>query len=135
MNGLRALAAFAILVFHAQLGFYLFDHRDTDSWLVPYLLHLDVAVPIFFVLSGFLLYRPYARAHQGGDAPAKTSQYYLRRALRIVPAYWVVLTVLIATGRLDMGWPDALWQYTLTHVYTYETLPQGLPQMWSICVE
>lgn len=135
MNGLRALAAFAILIFHADLGFYLFGSRRNESWLGPYLVHFDVAVPIFFVLSGFLLYRPYARAHQGGAPPAKTRQYYLRRALRILPAYWVVLTVLIATGRVELGWPEAFWHYTLLHVYSYEALAKGLPQIWSIAVE
>src|SRR3954447_23693354 len=135
MNGLRALAALAILIFHADLGFYLFGSRDADAWTARYLLHLDVAVPIFFVLSGFLLYRPYARAHQGGSAPTATRQYYLRRALRILPAYWVVLTVILLTGRGGVTGVDLIWQYTLTYVYSYATLGDGLPQIWSICVE
>ena len=53
-----------------------------------------MGVAIFFVISGFLLYRPFLAASRGG--PAAIRGYLRRRVLRIVPAYWVALTVLAA---------------------------------------
>ena len=49
---------------------------------------------VFFVLSGFLLYRPFVRARLlGGPAPPGAA-YGWRRVLRIVPAYWVALALI-----------------------------------------
>ena len=49
---------------------------------------LDAGVLIFFSLSGYLLYAPFARAH-GGGRPVDIRAYALRRLLRIAPAYLV----------------------------------------------
>ena len=66
-----------------------------DSLVGRLVLHLNIGVTIFFLISGFLLYRPFI-AHRtgGGEAPA-SADYARRRLLRIVPAYWLVLIVLI----------------------------------------
>ena len=61
LEGLRAIAALAVTMTHAgflsgQIG------RDVLPGPVA---RLDIGVAIFFVLSGFLLYRPHARHHAG----------------------------------------------------------------------
>src|SRR4051812_26100870 len=53
------------------------------------LARLDVGVAIFFVLSGFLLFRPFALARATGARRPGTGRYLWRRALRILPAYWL----------------------------------------------
>jgi len=133
LNGLRAVAALGILGYHTSLTFLLF--RGGHGWYYTYTGHLDVAVSIFFVLSGFLLYRPYAEAHQRGTAAPSLGRYYRKRALRILPAYWAVLTVLIVTARLATSRGDLLWQYSLLRTFSYEHLNNGIPQVWSLSVE
>ena len=54
----------------------------------------DLSVPMFFVMSGFLLYRPFAKAVFEGRAPLAMRTFYRRRALRIIPAYWFALVAL-----------------------------------------
>ncbi len=48
-------------------------------------------MPLFFVLSGFLLWRPIASAVLRGRRLPSVRRYARNRALRILPAYWVVL--------------------------------------------
>jgi peptidoglycan/LPS O-acetylase OafA/YrhL len=94
IEGLRAVAACSILVFHtwlysppgnlhANLGHRL-DH------LMPDLMY---GVILFFTLSGFLLYRPFAASIVRGQRLPETGRYLRNRALRILPAYWAILIV------------------------------------------
>jgi peptidoglycan/LPS O-acetylase OafA/YrhL len=50
-------------------------------------------VGVFFVLSGFLLARPFWQALDGGRPLPSLRTYGLRRAARIVPGFWLALTV------------------------------------------
>jgi peptidoglycan/LPS O-acetylase OafA/YrhL len=111
-------------------GSYSFDLTGTA------LSRLDVGVAIFFVLSGFLLSRPVlARAREGRPAPP-LGAYLRKRALRVLPVYWVVavvaLVVLQENHRGPLGWLRTL---TLTDLYFADRLPAALTQMWSITTE
>jgi peptidoglycan/LPS O-acetylase OafA/YrhL len=55
-----------------------------------------IGLHLFFVLSGFLLFLPYARALAGAGAWPSWQHFYARRASRILPAYLVVLVPLLA---------------------------------------
>ena len=91
LDTLRAVGALAVLTTHA--GFWAGDYTRLGV-RGTLLARLDVGVAIFFVLSGFLLSRPYlARAATGQGAPA-TGRYLWKRFLRIAPVY--VLTVVVA---------------------------------------
>lgn len=50
-------------------------------------------VGIFFVLSGFLLARPFWQALDRGEPMPNLATYTLRRAARILPGFWLALTV------------------------------------------
>jgi len=81
---LRALAIIVVVVYHAALfGFKLPGRVDRFGW---------VGVDLFFVLSGYLiggqLLAPLARGE-----PINFSRFFARRALRILPAYFVVLAI------------------------------------------
>jgi peptidoglycan/LPS O-acetylase OafA/YrhL len=135
LDTLRAVGALCVVTTHVafQSGDYV-RHGIIGSLLS----RLDVGVAIFFVLSGFLLSRPYlARAETGRPHPS-TARYYWKRLVRIYPVYAVsVVIALLFIGenhRGDgfLGWVRAL---TLTDVFTTGRLPQGLTQMWSLSVE
>ena len=133
LDSVRALAALSVLVFHAS---YWSGITLTGSDLAPLMTRLDVGVTIFFVLSGFLLYRPFVRARLLGTPPPRTLAYGWRRVLRIVPAYWLALTVIaIAIPKPDTFWPDrAVVYYGFLQTYTDLALG-GLSQAWSLCIE
>lgn len=90
-DGLRALAALSIVVVHVSA----YSGADGLSGFRDLLQRMDAGVAIFFVLSGFLLYRPFVAAHLHGRAQPATRPYLWRRFLRIYPAYLVVLTVVV----------------------------------------
>jgi peptidoglycan/LPS O-acetylase OafA/YrhL len=58
LDGVRAIAAMSVLIYHVGLKSFAVPSAAYGNVLS----RLDVAVPIFFVLSGFLLYRPFVAA-------------------------------------------------------------------------
>ena len=101
------------------------------------LARLDVGVAVFFVLSGFLLSRPFlARALLRQESPP-IGRYFLKRALRILPLYVVtaVLALWLITGNDDLGPRDWLVTLVMGNTFVDPTLPNGLTHMWSLAVE
>ncbi len=96
LDGLRALAVLAVVSLHSY-QFANAPHVPVLGTLVDNLLASSTwGVPLFFVLSGFLLSRPWFAAElSGGNRPALGS-FFLRRAARIAPAYYLSLVVLVA---------------------------------------
>jgi peptidoglycan/LPS O-acetylase OafA/YrhL len=141
LDGVRAIAAFGVLVLHvaADTGDTL--KQNAVAWLFS---GGAIAVPVFFTLSGLLLYRPWVVNLLSADGRRVRVRAYLwRRAVRILPAYWLVVgyvMVVILTTHLGDVWT---WLKLLTLTYTYEPRPwwgsvlgpTGLGQMWSLCVE
>lgn len=134
VDALRALAALAVVGTHTAV----FAGADADDTLLgPYAQRLDAGVTLFFLISGFLLYRPWVAArHEGRPGPA-TGAYAWRRALRIGPAYWLALTAALllvpAAGGWTWGRTPALFAFGQS--YRQETLGAGLVQGWSLSVE
>jgi peptidoglycan/LPS O-acetylase OafA/YrhL len=91
IEGLRAIAACSILVLHAWLYAPPGDQRTNLGRLDQFMPDLAFGVILFFTLSGFLLYRPFAGAVLRGSTPPSVRRYFRNRALRILPAYWVIL--------------------------------------------
>jgi peptidoglycan/LPS O-acetylase OafA/YrhL len=127
-DAMRAIAALSVLAFHAA---FVARVPITDTFVRPYSAHLDVGVTVFFMISGFLLYRPFARgAH---NVPG----YAWRRFLRIVPAYWVALTVVAVWFGFHATFPtggEPLY-YAFGQIYSGPRAPWGIPQAWTLCVE
>jgi peptidoglycan/LPS O-acetylase OafA/YrhL len=135
IDSLRAIAALWVLAFHAAFfaGMY-----TSGSALRPYVAQPTAGVTLFFVISGFLLYRPFVRARLEGEPAPATGAYAWRRFLRIVPAYWVALTVVAVWLSIDAVW-DPAWHvplfYGFGQIYTADTALSGIGQAWTLCVE
>src|SRR3954453_23098972 len=105
IDGLRAAAALSVLAFHVAL---VADRFGGPGGAI--VAHGNFGVPVFFALSGLLLYRPFVAA-RWADAPAPAAaRFALRRAARIVPAYWLTLLVLGALGWADVFGAD-WWRF------------------------
>jgi peptidoglycan/LPS O-acetylase OafA/YrhL len=132
VDSMRAIAALTIVVYHLAFVLGWFDAAGVGDWLA----RLNVGVPIFFAISGFLLYRPWAAARLAGEAPPRTRTYAMRRALRILPAYWVALTLIaVVVGRDVFAWPDTLVYYGLLQAYDTDYFTGGIGQAWTLTVE
>jgi peptidoglycan/LPS O-acetylase OafA/YrhL len=139
-NGLRGLAALAVVLYH---GLYQpATYERTGEWWWRYGVHLDVAVPVFLGISGFLLYHPYAAARARGSEPPSLPRYGLRRVLRIVPGYWFWLTVLalwfwaFPPGFEEVRSAEGVARfYGFAQIYDAETAIKGIGQAWTVDVE
>ena len=96
----------------------------------------DMAVAVFFALSGYLLWRSHAAAARGLAAQPSTIRYLCNRAARILPAYWVVVVVVLAFLP-EAGGGLRVWlaNLGLVQVFVPLTLTNGMTQMWSLSVE
>jgi peptidoglycan/LPS O-acetylase OafA/YrhL len=151
VEGVRAIAAASILVYHcwrygaeggsrAHLGL-------VNRFVLP---HLPLGVTLFFSLSGFLLYQPFVAAALNRSAFPKVGTYFRNRALRILPAYWVILLAVgvllpaallhqsrdqLALGRLVEDPELVVRNATLTQGYSPSGLLTGIGPAWSLAVE
>ncbi len=94
-------------------------------------------VAIFFVLSGFLLYRPFALAALRHERPPALFAFWKRRGARILPAYWLALTISVHVLAQDQfgSFGQAVNVYTLTHSYRSGFTRVGLGVAWTLVIE
>ncbi len=131
LDGMRAVAALLIVVTHASGA----SNFNTANPLGVYTARMNLGVTMFFLLSGFLLYRPFVAARREGRPPIRIRDFARRRALRIVPAYWVALTLLSIYPGLYLFsdyWPRL---YTFTQIYSARSTLAGIGPAWSLCIE
>jgi peptidoglycan/LPS O-acetylase OafA/YrhL len=132
VEGMRACAAIGVVVTH--VAFQTGHSGGVDGRLFG---RFDLAVAVFFALSGFLLWRGHAAAARGLGSPPSTGHYLRSRVVRIMPAYLVAVAVIL-TLLPDADHPSlTVWlaNLSLTQVYVPLTLTHGLTQMWSLSVE
>ena len=129
-EGLRALAAAAVVTYHAVT----LAGREAGGALYTPVAVLDMGVSVFFVISGFLIYRPFVRAGAEGRSPLGPLRFWWRRILRIVPAYWAALTILWILGWVELGAQP--WRYYLfLQIYDAYTTLGGIVPAWSLNTE
>jgi len=140
LDGLRGLAAVAIVFHHA----WMFDHGDSHvaamSLFDRGMDELRLGVTLFFVLSGYLVFGPFvAAALDRRDQPSRR-RYALKRAARILPAYWLALGgafALTAATHHPMGVSAGELPLFLVFGENQVAATNGHvdPPMWSLCVE
>lgn len=132
VDALRATAALAILLYHLS--------PSTGVLKVPVArdlaFQLQAGIALFFLISAFLLYRPFVRARVRGEPMPYVGAYAWRRVLRLVPAYWAALTVLAVLFKPEVftGGKAVLF-YGFAQVYDSSIGLSGLAAAWSLCVE
>lgn len=132
LDGVRAIAALLVLLTHVSFV----TRANIDHPLGPEFARLNTGVSIFFVLSGFLLYRPFVVARLSGDDQPDTLPYLWRRVLRIYPAYWFALTVIVALGPATIPDLESFVYWTsLASVFSPEHFLGPLLQSWTLGVE
>jgi peptidoglycan/LPS O-acetylase OafA/YrhL len=132
VEGMRACAATGVVITH--VAFQTGHSSGVSGRLFG---RFDLAVAVFFALSGFLLWRGHAAAARDLGSRPRTGHYLRSRVVRIMPAYVVAVVVILSLL------PDAdhasltVWlaNLTLTQIYVPLTLTGGLTQMWSLSVE
>jgi acetyltransferase len=105
------------------------------------LFSLNVGLILFFVLSGFLLYRAYARAIVRRDTLPAATGYARRRVARIVPAYYacglgcMALYAAVGPHDIQLAWHQLPAFAVFAQNYSLDTLMQLNPVLWTLSVE
>jgi peptidoglycan/LPS O-acetylase OafA/YrhL len=136
LDGLRAIAALGVVVIHTEsaAGATIATYVWTGAVTGPFFM-------LFFAISGFVLYRGWARRHLAmgdevagpatarakrgtadGGSDGRTVKYLYRRLLRIYPLYWVVATAALFAS--DSAGKHGILDY----VQVYLLLPFPNPQ-------
>src|ERR1700761_1299418 len=120
LEGIRGYAF--LLVFLIHYTCISITERPGRRILYPLFLLNNTAwflVPIFFVLSGFLITRILLHT-QNRDGYFRV--FYLRRALRVLPLYYLTLFALIATVIVN-HWPlNSSWLLYLVYLQNFRYL-------------
>jgi peptidoglycan/LPS O-acetylase OafA/YrhL len=132
LTGVRAIAAIAVVLHHIRLPRTAPDplHRLVDAGYI--------GVPLFFMLSGFVLAWNYSTLTP--TAGKKVWRFYVARIARVMPLYWMVLIYLVLMrAARDFDQSDALWRHFLaiqswSGSWTVGAQEYNAPG-WSICVE
>ncbi|HXP91601.1 MAG TPA: acyltransferase [Fibrobacteria bacterium] len=147
VEGLRGLAFLVVHMFHTR---YFGPATGTFhlGWVYALVTGQGwIGVDLFFVLSGFLITGTIFR---GMEDRNWVGRFYLRRALRIMPLYFMVLLGTLFLVPLCFGWTEPLvaapraniaWYLTFTHNWLNlkgNGWPGGdalIGQLWSLAVE
>jgi peptidoglycan/LPS O-acetylase OafA/YrhL len=139
LDGLRFVAFLLVFFFHAL------QNSRWGNW--PIIRFGFLGVPIFFVLSGFLiggiLLDLKEKTRPGFGLGAKLKTFYIRRALRIFPVYYLFIGILavflVLSGRSDPVARDSFFWH-LTYLTNFRSFFAGQnsvteAHLWSLAVE
>lgn len=133
VESLRAIAALAVLEGHVYGDSVGYGATAYASWWHRSLLGGGFGVYLFFCLSGYLLYLPFARMSFGGGRPVDLRRYARNRAVRILPLYYVVIvTYLLVERASGFDWAAFL---LFGENFFHRTVAQVDGPAWSLVVE
>lgn len=139
LEAYRGIAALTIVVFHAYQSSRItqdYVYQDTAT-VHDVLRNLDGGVSVFLALSGFLIFLPFVKSFLG-ESPAQSARGFLiRRAIRILPLYYVAIPLVWATrfgGGADQ-WTSLIEHLTFTQIFDNRFIFWDIGPAWSLAVE
>lgn len=149
IDGLRFIAIASVVIFH--LNNFILDldkHNYADSIDFSILTGLcargHVGVPLFFIISGFILSLPFANYHLKQEKAISLKKYYLRRFTRLEPPYVILMSVYLIGAVFiahEISLEDGLKSYGSSLIYSHNLIyPLGNfpilnPPAWSLEIE
>lgn len=106
LDGLRILSAVAVVIYHL-LG-EIVGGNPTAGVVLP------TTALIFFVITGYVIYRPFLIAHVGGTPQPPMAPFYLSRLLRVLPLWWIAVAVKVSVFGAGSVESVRDWFLTLT---------------------
>ena len=131
LDGWRGLALLSVIVYHAgaQMDW---SHGGWHDWIS----HMTFGPQMFLMFSGFLLYRPFVSARVLGTRRPTAREFWFRRALRVLPAYWLALTLLtIYPGVVTDVFAEPWIYYGFAQIYSGDTAFGGITVAWTLGTE
>ncbi len=143
LDGVRAFACLIVIWFHVYR-----IPRDLHVWstqpfsnrlLNSFLFFGKYGVTLFFVLSGFLLFLPFAKALLFEKTWPSIRQFYVRRVFRILPAYYLSLILIVLLFQRQYLQPEHWKELGLFFVFlmdsSHATFKQLNAPFWTLAIE
>ena len=139
LDGLRGVAISTVFIHHIQ--HFLYQGGPMFGWL--FLPSGSLGVDVFFVLSGFLITTLLLEEHTATHT-INLEKFYIRRALRLLPALLVLLTFTVLFARQFLPLNEASWTMNLSIIALFYTTNWALAfvagsdwlgHLWSLAVE
>lgn len=147
LDGLKFIAIMAVLFYHLEGYIIVKDLNVYKTGGIPGLRLFDfgtVGVPLFFLLSGFILAKPFAQMLLKRGRRIKLKAYFLRRLTRLEPPYIIVMSLLFVGSVFilkDLSFTEGLKSYLASIFYSHnfiygnDTLPLLNAVAWSLEIE
>jgi peptidoglycan/LPS O-acetylase OafA/YrhL len=139
LDGIRGICAILVVLTHVAFATIVlssdFGEPPEGIWSILAAGQVGAIGP-FFILSGLLLYRPFARAAIAGTPYPKLGPFFIRRAARLLPAFWLLVATCLLVLNLSSinGLWDVLRPFLLLHYYDF-TFYAGLDVTWTVPTE
>lgn len=146
VNGFRGIAILMVVLHHLFIPYAAKDplhagQLDPDGIFAAFIANAWLGVPLFFVLSGFVLYLPYRLGRRNIQSLADVRSFYLHRAHRLLPLYYIVVLVTLTlhaqTGVGSLRWYlEAGGLLSTLFVFSpHGFMPPSNMVLWSVAVE
>jgi peptidoglycan/LPS O-acetylase OafA/YrhL len=138
LNGLRALSIIFVIISHLEFQHHLIQDSSFSQPIKLFLLFFTdghLGVNIFFVISGFLITTLLLTEEQK-DQKVSLKNFYIRRVLRIFPAYYFYLFILFIIqlkGFIHISMPS--WLAAVTYTKYFNNLDWYTGHAWSLSIE
>lgn len=123
LTGMRGIAACFVFLYHYEVlhpGIRLDQAVPVIGPILQFPLGFGFSgVDIFFVLSGFLLTLPFAGAALGNGNGPELTRYFKRRFLRVFPAYYAQLFIILVTGAWFVCWQAPTFSSFVAHLLMF----------------
>lgn len=146
IDGLRFVAVFAVVMYHltAQLVSKSGYVVTSEAWyrpIIPFFANGSRGVELFFVISGFILGRPFAREYLLGEKKVSLSNYYMRRLTRLEPPYLINLLICAASIYIYLRTPivELTRHLLISAIYLHQLVYEAVSTLngvtWSLEIE
>ncbi len=142
-DAIRGFGMICIVVAHLAGGTLVIDQVYTPGFRAAYgdlpgiiMSGLQLALPVFFVLSAYLISRPYVRAYVLDRRTPSLRRYARHRVLRIVPVFWLLSALMLlfygSQGSSAIDWAAV---FGFAQIYHPSGAASFIGQAWTIDVE
>lgn len=139
LDGVRAIACLSVVMFHISLKAHVWNLSFLGHNAISIIMAGDAGVTLFFVLSGFLLFLPYVKSLLFDGQWPGLRIFYLRRALRIIPGYYISLFLMILIWHPEYLQVNHLKQLLLFLLFFMDSSKSTFQQIngpfWTLAVE